>query len=110
MQQPSQVDIPYQNHTVTRAVSPADTVGSTQAQEVLTRFHLATRYVKRMKDVGKNELFTLTMCPEKYSIGSRTTPGQARHCSSRVLSSVDGCYIAHHNACSCTVAESNFQY
>jgi hypothetical protein len=93
---------------VTPEVPPADTVGSTQAQEVLTRFHLATRYVKRMKDVGKNELFTLTMCPEKYSIGSRTTPGQARHCSPRVLCSVDGCYIGHHYACSRFVAESNF--
>lgn len=55
---------------------PAETSESGHAQEVIRRFHLATRYVKRMKDVGKNELFTLTMCPEKYSIGSRTTPGQ----------------------------------
>lgn len=65
---------------LTSVALPADPVVSTQAQEVISRFHLATRYVKRMKDVGKNELFTLTMCPEKYSIGSRTTPGQARRC------------------------------
>ncbi len=53
---------------------------NTQAQDVIHRFHMAKRYVKRMKEVGKNELFTMTTCPEKYSIGSRTTPGQVGTC------------------------------
>jgi hypothetical protein len=75
------------------AALPADPAGSTQAQEVISRFHLATRYVQRMKDVGKNELFTLTMCPEKYSIGSRTTPGQARRCTSTRLCSLESIVI-----------------
>lgn len=52
-----------------------------QAQGVIHRFHMAKRYVKRMKEVGKNELFTMTTCPEKYSIGSRTTPGQVGTCN-----------------------------
>lgn len=60
------------------SVHPAESPESIQAQLVIQRFHLARRYVQRMKDVGKNELFTLTMCPEKYSIGTRTTPGQVR--------------------------------
>lgn len=50
--------------------------GADRAQEIVRRFHHAKAYVKRMKSIGKNELFTLTECPEKFSIGFRTTPGQ----------------------------------
>lgn len=62
--------------SVVTTAAPKESPESIQAQQVIQRFHMARRYVQRMKDVGKNELFTLTMCPEKYSIGTRTTPGQ----------------------------------
>lgn len=47
-----------------------------RSQEIIQRFHHAKAYVKRMRSIGKNELFTLTECPEKFSIGRRTTRGQ----------------------------------
>lgn len=50
--------------------------GEGRAQEIIRRFHHAKEYATRMKTIGKNELFTMTTCPEKYSIGFRTTPGQ----------------------------------
>eukprot|EP00208_Stichococcus_sp_RCC1054_P000529 CAMPEP_0206143350 /NCGR_PEP_ID=MMETSP1473-20131121/20215_1 /ASSEMBLY_ACC=CAM_ASM_001109 /TAXON_ID=1461547 /ORGANISM="Stichococcus sp, Strain RCC1054" /LENGTH=300 /DNA_ID=CAMNT_0053538701 /DNA_START=207 /DNA_END=1109 /DNA_ORIENTATION=- len=67
---------PSQNAAVKPTSSTKGKGGVNRAQEVISRFHHAKEYVSRMKTIGKNELFTMTTCPEKYSIGFRTTPGQ----------------------------------
>lgn len=67
---------PRRNTHVSNSRLNTSSSGNDRAQEIIQRFHHAKAYVKRMKDIGKNELFTLTECPERFSIGFRTTPGQ----------------------------------
>jgi hypothetical protein len=49
---------------------------SAKAQEVINRYHYAMAHVKKLKEVGKNEMFPLINCPEEFSLGHRSTPGQ----------------------------------
>mmetsp|Transcript_20606 Transcript_20606/g.62049 ORF Transcript_20606/g.62049 Transcript_20606/m.62049 type:complete len:322 (+) Transcript_20606:156-1121(+) len=54
---------------------PAGT-GNPKAQEVINRFYYAQAHVQKLKEIGKNEMYPMTNCPEDFSLGYRTTPGQ----------------------------------
>lgn len=47
-----------------------------KAQEVINRFHYAVEYVNALKDIGSNEMYPMTNCPQEFALGYRTTPGQ----------------------------------
>ena len=38
---------------------------------VVNRYHYAVIHTQRLKEIGKNEMFPLTSCPEEFSLGYR---------------------------------------
>ena len=46
-------------------------------QRVINRYHHAVEYTRRLQEVGKNEMFPLTNCPEEFSLGYRCTRSSA---------------------------------
>ena len=38
---------------------------------VVNRYHYAVTHTQRLKEIGKNEMFPLTSCPEEFSLGYR---------------------------------------
>ena len=58
------------------ATAPGHESGPARAMELIRRFRHAEQLIDRMRTVGKQKMYTMTKCPEKFSLGQRSTVGQ----------------------------------